>query len=182
MKRSSLFTLGLALFLFVISSALYGLEYYFLEQAKTHGIELEKSIAEKKNEVARAQLAQSSLASLGADEERVRSYSLSRKDIVPFLESLQNTGTTLGADVQVLSVSEDRATTHPKVSISLRINGSFDSVLKTIGTLENAPYDSGIPNLTLSSEGQVKGPTRWSAATTLTVGLQRYATSTPSKP
>lgn len=182
MKNSAYFSVGIAVLLVFVSGALYGAVYYLLSEEKAKGADLQAQIQTKHLEIARAAKAQSALASLNDDESVIGGYSLSKEDIVPFLENLQSTGKPLGAGVQVLSVSDDRSYAHPRIIISLLITGSFDAVMRTIGTLENAPYDSTLNSLTLDSGGDTKGPKQWSAATVLSVGVHRQATTTPSKP
>lgn len=182
MKHNSTYIFGFAVLLLVIVAGLYAADYHFFNVEKEQAQNVQRQITDKKAEIERARKAQSSLSSLGANEEVIHSYSLSREDIVGFLEALQTTGSRLGSSVQVLSVADDKANPHPRVTISLLVVGTFDSVMRTIGVLENAPYDSSISSLTLSSQTQEKKATLWSAATILTVGLERQASSTPTKP
>lgn len=182
MKHTSTYLFGFAILLLIIVIGLYATDYHFFTVEKEQAQTVEKQIIDKKAEIERARKAESTLSSLTANEELIHSYSLSREDIVAFLETLQTTGSSLGANVQVLSVADDKANPHPRVTISLLVVGTFDSVMRTLGVFENAPYDSSISSLTLSSQKQDKGAAVWSAATTLSVGLQRQASSTPTKP
>lgn len=182
MKNNSTYFFGFAVLLLLIVVGVYAADYHFFSVEKEQAQKIEKQIFDKKSEIERARKAQLTLSSLSTNEELVRSYSLSREDIVGFLEALQTTGSRLGSTIQVLSVADDKANPHPRVTISLLVVGTFDSVMKTIGVLENAPYDSSISSLTLSSQTQEKKATLWSAATLLTVGLQRQASSSPTKP
>ena len=181
MRNNSYFPLALAILVLLLSGAVYGGVQYLFGQEQTHITDNERQIENKKSEIARAHQAQAALTTLADDEAVLKGYSLSRQDIVAFLESLQSTGTALGSQVHVLSVSDEIAGMHPRVTLSLLITGSFDAVMRTIGMLENAPYDTVLSNLTLSSNQPPKGPVEWSAATTISVGVQRLATSTNTK-
>lgn len=181
MKHSSFYSLGVAVVLLLISGALYGGIFFLFGREQGVTNILNQQIATKKTEIARAQQAQTALATLSGDEATIKGYSLSRDQIVGILESLQSTGSVVGATVQVLSVGDDKAAVHPRITVSLLINGTFDAVMKTIGTLENAPYDSSLSNLTLTSAAGKNGAV-WSAATVLSLGLQRVSTSTPRTP
>ena len=182
MKQSTFYSIGIAFLLLLVSGALYAGVYYLLEQETLKAADLEKEMRSKHTEIARAAKAQSATATLGEDEARIASYSLPHEEIVSFLESVQAEGKPLGSSVQVLSVSDEKSGGHPRVTLSLLITGSFDSVMKTIGVFENAPYDSALTNFTLDSgttDPKAKGPKQWSAATTLSVGVHKQAPTTP---
>ena len=150
-----------------------------LDSAQGQIVDLQKQIGDKKYEIQKADQARTAAASLDSNEATVKSFMVKKDSIVSFIESLQSTGKGLGSGVQVVSVTDDKANGHPRISLSLLITGSFDSVMRTVGTLENSPYDATLTNLTLDSGTPTpKGVQQWSAATTLSVGVD----PTPSVP
>lgn len=183
MKKTAYAPLFMASLVLLGSFVVFGLEYYVLAQGKTQVMELQRKVEEKKVDIAKASRARNALATLGTSEDQVRSFLLQKDRIVSFLESLQATGKSLGTSVEVVSVSDDKQNGHPRINVSLLVSGSFDSVMRTVGTLENGPYDGVLNSLTLDSGGPiVKGVQQWSAATVLSVGLETKASTTPKKP
>lgn len=100
--------------------------------------------------------------------------------IVTYLEAVEATGRGLGAAVTVVSVANAPARAgHPaELQMALRISGSFDAVMRTLGAIEYQAYDTTLANVTLDT------PTgeSWTAAATFLVGTPPTATSTPAKP
>jgi hypothetical protein len=86
---------------------------------------------------------------------------------------LQSTGTYLKSNVQVVSVSATPGTPTGVLDLSLKIDGTFDSVARTLGAIEYGPYDITITSLTFDTNpSSVTATTepQWSAAATYTVG------------
>ena len=100
--------------------------------------------------------------------------------IVTYLEAVEATGNGLGADVTVVSVANAPARAgHPaELQMALRIAGSFDAVMRTLGAIEYQAYDTTLANVALDT------PTgeNWTAAATFLVGTPPAATSTPLRP
>lgn len=183
MKKTAYSPIIVASLILLGSLGLFGAEYYVLDTTVAQVTDLEKQITDKKTEIEKAARARSALATLGPNEDIINSYLLNKNDIVTFLESVQATGKGIGATAQVVSVSDEKVAGHPRVAVSLLISGSFDSVMRTVGILENSSYDSTLTNVTFDSGGPVvKGVQQWSAATVLSVGLADRASTTPKKP
>jgi hypothetical protein len=183
MKKTAYSPIIVASLIFLGSLGLFGVEYYLLDTAEAQVTDLQKQVADKKVELEKAARARSALTTLGPNEEIINSYLLNKDDIVTFLENVQSTGKAIGATAQVVSVSDEKVAGHPRISVSLLISGSFDSVMRTVGMLENSSYDSTLTSVTLDSGGPVvKGVQQWSAATVLSVGLAQPGSTTSKKP
>lgn len=173
-----------ALAALVLASGLYGFGYYELTKLTQRGQTLATEIEQKNTELTGAARARSALVTLEQDELLLKQYSVGKTEVVPFLEELQKVGKPLGASVEVVSVTDEKNAGHARIGLSLLITGSFDSVVRTLGTIEYGPYDAVVTNVVLDTaptEQKVTGPKVWRAATTLSVGA-RTASSTPSKP
>ena len=60
--------------------------------------------------------------------------------MVGFINGLEAQGQALGTTVSVLSVSAGTGK-QPTFMLSLTIEGTFDTVMRTVGVIEYAPYD-----------------------------------------
>lgn len=109
--------------------------------------------------------ARSTLSSLAADEAFFGSYFVSTTTVVSFLESIEATGESLGARVEVASVTPGSPT---RLSVAVRITGSFSAVMRTVGAIEHAPYDITVANLTVDTNAASEGA--WTATATFSVG------------
>jgi hypothetical protein len=115
--------------------------------------------------------ARAALAQLSSTETDVEAYFVAPQNVVPFIETLQSLGSSIGSTVNVLSVAASpvpggTSAALPTITISLSITGTFDQVVRTIGAIEYAPYDLTISMLSLSAGA--KGI--WTADVTLLVG------------
>jgi hypothetical protein len=111
-------------------------------------------------------------ATLAEAKQQVANYFVDPTDIAAFLGELQSIGTTTGAHVAVVSVSED-AKSHGRLTLALQATGSFDAVARTVGAIEYSPYDLAVSNLTLSVQPQPAdktAPIGWTATMTISVG------------
>lgn len=133
-------------------------------EAESLGNDIATAIAESEQAAA----TRAALESLATDEAALRGYFIATDDIVPFLEVLETTGRNLGADVEVAAVS-DAPGADGRITLSLRITGSFDAVLRTVGAIEYGPYDSRVENLTI--EATPLDASSWNATGVFSVGV-----------
>jgi len=170
---------GIALLVLLASIGLYATGYFILSHARAEDAALAGQEATKNAEVARLTQAHTALASHDSDQAVLDQYVIKKSDIVPFLESLQSTGKSLGSAVDVLSVADQSDKAHNRIQLSLSISGSFDAVMRTIGTIEYGPYDGVITSLSLASTpGTGHAAPFWTASSLFSVGL-RTASTTP---
>lgn len=80
--------------------------------------------------------------------------------------------------MSVLSVSTSGTVAQPTLAFTLTVKGTFDAVMRTVGSIEYAPYDLSITALTIAQDDK----NSWHADLKLSVGsvsAARAATSTP---
>lgn len=112
--------------------------------------------------------AQPTAAAGGEGSERVRGYFVPTAGVVPFLASLAKEGARLGSSVEVVSVSQSSEAGDGIVA-SLTIAGSFDSVMRTLGYIEYAPYDSAFERVSLDAVSSGEAG-QWVARVTMRIG------------
>lgn len=146
--------LGTALLLLAAALAAYvGLRIY----VNNTNIAVANLVAEVKmrsDENARIAAARAATGTLAAREEEVASYFVPQSSIVAFINDLQSRGAALGAAVDITSVATAGAAKHPALAVAADIRGSFDAVMRTVGSIEYAPYDVSVTSLTLGYDGK----------------------------
>lgn len=173
MKRSSLIQLAIALTVLVGVLGAYGFWYSLVGKSSVEAAMLSEEIRTKSQDSARVAAAKVALESLAEDEAAMRAYLVREKDIVPFLGTLEETGASLGAGVEVVSVSAEARGERSQIQLSLKITGSFDAVLRTLGAIEYGPYDSAIQSVTFDTvPAEAAAVPVWTAAATFRLGTQ----------
>lgn len=89
-----------------------------------------------------------SLILLEEEERFVYERLLQVNDVVSFLESFERKGNPHGAEVSVVSVSEKQEN---RIAIAFSISGSFDAVMRTLGSIEYEQYASTIETISLET-------------------------------
>lgn len=142
-------------------------------------ITLEQQVALRQESASRAAAVQAVLADIENEEAVVRSYFVSEDRIAAFVDDLQARGRERGAQVKIMSVAVAPASEHAALAIALSIEGSFDQVSRTLGSIEYAPYDLVVTGAAYSRD--LNG--RWRADIKLLVGSTPGATAlTTTKP
>lgn len=180
MIRPLLIHLGFSILVCVSSVGAYWLWNQMLVKENTEFVSVGAQIDAKSMEIARASATKNELKNLSADQNDVEGYFLSAGDIVSFLEHLEKTGPTLNSTVSVLSVGTDQGSGSPsQLKVTVKIAGTFESVMKTLGVIEYGPYDISIADMTLGSASNT-GADAWAADVIFVVGLHPDApSSTP---
>ncbi|HEY4522974.1 MAG TPA: hypothetical protein VJK73_01230 [Candidatus Paceibacterota bacterium] len=108
------------------------------------------------------------LASLTDEEAVVQQYFVPDTAIVLFIEELQSRGRVLGADIEIASVAAIPASakSRSRLAIALSIAGPFDAVMRTLGSIEYAPYAIRVTSLSLSLGADAV----WTANASLSAG------------
>lgn len=156
----------------------YGMWYATISTKSTAATDLQNHIDAKTETVNRIAATRATLAGIGTDEAVVQGYFVPESGVVDFIDSLQTHGTALGTTVRVLSVSKSGTAAQPSLSFSLTINGTFDAVMRTVGSIEYAPYHLSIAALGIVQDAEHN----WNADLKLLVGslaASRTATTTP---
>lgn len=180
MKKNSLIRLAVVFLLCLLAGVAYVFLYRSVADASDHLASLEKEVKQKSNDAARITAAKNTLRTLDVDEASVASYLVLSSDIVPFLERLELIGTELGADVSVVSVAKEKDGSRERLALSLKITGSFESVMRTIGAIEHAPYDITTSQLSVGLTGTTAGGA-WTASGVFWVGTQSAVQTSDKK-
>lgn len=140
------------------------------EEAKSTLQETRTRISEAHTQVQSVEAAKAALPVLAEAEQVLTGRVVRPKDIVPFLESLERQGTAQGAKVEVLSVTGGDGA--PRLTLSLKIAGTYDAVMRTVGRIEHRPEDIVLTSLTLDADTTEAGAAsgKWTAAAVLSVG------------
>lgn len=173
MRHAALIQLSLALIVLVGVLGAYGAWYVAVGKASATSAALAQEIETKTQESLRVASAREALATLATDEASIQAYLIRQEDIVAFLERLESSGTSLGSVVEVVSVGAETSGERPHIRLSVKVTGSFDAVLRTLGAIEYGPYDSAVTTVTLDTLPAENGPSgRWTAAATFTLGTR----------
>jgi hypothetical protein len=136
--KSSFGALVVALLILAGSGAVLGAAYLYVVSESATAAELAAKLSDKKAESKRVGAIAAAREELKGDEALINNYFISESNIVSFLTNLQNRGSALGSTVTIGSVGGDKAKT--LLTIALSIAGPFDAVMRTLGSIEYAPY------------------------------------------
>ena len=164
--KSSFLRLVLALLVLLGSLAGYGAWYAAVSAQSTAAADIENKISVKRDAASRIDSARAALSEISGDEASVQNYFVSENEVVAFIDALEARGRAQGASVSVLSVANDKIATHPALSLSLRVTGTFDAVMRTVGSIEYSPYDLSLKTLSLGLDGK----NAWHADLSIVVG------------
>lgn len=155
----------------LIALGVYAFWFMKLTDARTEAKESQAAVIAIEHEDAAIAAAEGALAALSADEAAVEGYVLSQDHIVGFLEELEHSGDRLNSSVEVVSVSPGAEGGDGRLTVSLRIEGSFASVMRTLGSIEYAQRDIRLSSLTLDTASSDAGAV-WGAAASFSVATQ----------
>ncbi len=184
MKKSLLMSLVGSLIAFLLVLGAYWLSYSMVTAKSIEASKLATQIDTEKSATAELTQAKSELAGLTSQKATINQYFVQTNNIVPFLEQLQLLGSSLGATVQVASVSASQGSPYGTLTLSLSISGNFNAVAKTLGAIEYEPYNISITSLSFTHTpniGSASSTPQWSAVAEFIVGAET-GTATSTKP
>lgn len=153
-----------------------GFWYSVVAKKSSAVAELQGQINKRSETAGRIASSRAELAKIANDEIIVRSYFVSENDIVAFIDGLQTRGLSQGTVVKVLSVSVAGTNARPTLSLAVTVTGAFDAIMRTVGSIEYAPYDISISKLSV-----MKGDKKtWLANLELIVGSVHAGVPTDS--
>ncbi len=164
--KSALTQFVLAFALFVGTSIAYHFWYTTLSAKSAEAAGLQNQIVAKESAVQQSVATRAILNTVAGQEAVMRGYFVSESNIVGFISDLEARGQALGGTVTVRSVSAGTEGGHPTLELALTVQGSFDSVMRTVGAIEYVPYDLTVSSLSLG----VAGKQVWHADMTVVVG------------
>ena len=176
MSNKALIRLIGSVILLVLIVIGYGFWYSIVTAESVQAGSLLTKIADQTDATAKIAQAKSQLIQLSTQEATVDQYFVETNDLVPFLEQLQASGKFLGTNVQVASVSAAPGDPYGNLSLSLSITGSFDAVVRTIGSIEYEPFNIKITSLSLNTSSALGTATtsspQWTANASFSVGAK----------
>lgn len=166
MRRSPyihLLLAGLALF---VALSVYGIWWSEVSSSSAEASQIRQEIRALGDTGGRTSSIRRALEELETQEAQLYRHFVGKDTIVQYLEEVETTAERLGASVEVVSVSDTEKS--PRLNVSLRITGSFDAVMRTLGAIEYQQYDTTLASLTLDTPPLEDKS--WTAAATFSVG------------
>ncbi len=157
--------------------AAYGFWYSVVSSKSAEVAGLQDQITTESENVSRIASARVALAEIAGDEKAIQGYFVSEADVVSFINDLEQRGFAEKATVHVLSVSQGGSPSRPALLVALTIKGTFDSVMRTVGDIEYAPYALSITSLSVGNDGK----NVWHADLNVTVGSVSQAPAAGTK-
>lgn len=150
--KSPMTHLLLAVSICAVALSGYGFLYATLAKKSAIVASLESELRAKTETASRIASARTALTNIAGDEALVQSYFVSETGVVSFIEDLQTRARAQGSALSVLSVSAGDTNTHSTLVLTLTIRGTFDAILRTVGSIEYAPYDLSVSSFTLQQD------------------------------
>jgi len=144
----------------------YGFWYSAITKKSSGVAYLQSQIDVKTKTLERVALARTTLAEISGNESAVQSYFIHETGVVSFIDDLESRARKQSANMKVLSVSVGDSVKRPTMILTTTISGTFESVMRTIGAVEYAPYSVSISRLSIVNEEKNK----WTANLEIVVG------------
>jgi hypothetical protein len=178
--KSTLLHLIVWLLICAATLAGYGYWYHMVASESTTVADLQNQITAKAEASTRVAAARAALADIAGDESLVQSYFVADTAVVPFIDDLESRATAQSADMKVLSVSTSGTAKQSSLVLllTLSIDGTFDAVMRTIGSVEYSPYDLSLSKLAVTKSGK----NAWHADLQLTIGSVSGSQATSTSP
>ncbi len=144
----------------------YGAWYAAIAAKSTAVADLQNKIDTKAETVSRIAAARATLADIASDEAVVQAYFVPETGVVALIDALEARGAARGVVINVLSVSAAGTSKEPALALTLTIQGTFDAVMRTVGSIEYAPYALSVSSLSLGRGAQ----NNWQADLKILVG------------
>lgn len=174
--KSSLIHLISAVLVCSAALAGYGTWYAFISAKSITVADLQKQIDTKVETVSRVASTYATLAGIVDDETVVQNYFVPEAGVVAFINVLEMQGKAQGTTVNVLSVSTMNTSARPSLALLFSIKGTFDAVMRTVGSIEYMPYNLSVTTLSLRKDDK----NSWHADLKLIVGSRASGTATTS--
>jgi len=167
----------LAIALVVCTAALIGYRVWYgvVANNSVAVVSAQRTIDERIAARTREASSQPALAQLADDEALIQSYFVTEEEAPTFISDLEQRGRQTGTTVTVTSVAKSGADLTATLALALVVRGGFDAVMRTVGVIENAPYDLSIASLVLAREADKS----WRADVHLSVGAVPQQPTTP---
>jgi hypothetical protein len=168
----------LALTIFFVALGAYVALRSLVASASARVVEINKETDAKNAQAEHLASVRERLLELSGVEQQVHAYFVADTAVVPFINELQARGSAVGAAVEISSVaaSPTDKSGHSTLKIALSAGGPFDAVMRALGSIEYAPYDITLVNLSLIGDS---AKSAWGANATFTVGSVKGGGAVP---
>ncbi|MBU6321073.1 MAG: hypothetical protein KGI78_03895 [Patescibacteria group bacterium] len=153
----------------VAALAVYASSWSSVGAAKAAVADLARKVEAASAESVRLASIDGRLASLGTEAGTIDNYFVPEADVADFINELETRGKEAGAAISIASVAAVPATgaAHPALSIAVTIRGSFDAVLRALGSIEYSPHALSVTSAAVAAAPDGKS---WTASANLLVG------------
>ncbi len=182
MNRSSLIRFGIAALILVATTGIYIYWQNQIGTAQDSVALLRTEINGKEFALRRVQSNRKSLVSLTSTDSAIQEYFVSDTNIVSFFGAFESISRKVKSKITIVSVApQEGSAAHPMLRVSVKVSGSFNSVMRAIGSIENLPYYVIIKSVTLDRYGKNKSSKKvWAASLILSVGSVTKTVTTKS--
>lgn len=170
--------LSIALLVSILSITFYLWAYDHVAYKSRLVAQLEQTIQTQTEATSRMSSARNALAELNDSEAQIASYFVQEAEVVNFITDMEGQGKALGTLVRVSSVEKVETESHPTLSVSLIVTGSFDAVMRTVGAIEYAPYHLSVTKFSLTKNEE----NTWQANLEIYIGSVPLAATVSSSP
>ena len=176
MNNKVLIRLIASIVLLIVVVSAYAFWYSVVTAESTAAGDLAAKIIQQSNATSKIAEAKSEIVQLNSQDATMSQYFVETNDLVPFLEQLQSIGKFLGTKVLVESVSATPGTPYGALTLSVSVIGSFDAVLRTIGSIEYEPFNITISSLSFTSPTSLGGTSssspQWTGNAVFSIGAK----------
>lgn len=177
--KSPFIKLGITLVICAATLTGYGVWHAAISIKSVAIADLESQITAAIETASHVASVRTTLSKIVGDETIIQSYFVPESSVVSFINSLEARGRSQKATVSVLSVSAGGELAQPTLIFTLTIKGTFDAVMRSLGTIEYVPFILSISDLSLGQDSK----NEWHANVRLYVGsIPGNATINPGAP
>lgn len=166
------YVLGFSIFVFLICIAGLSYEVYNKNLDTLGVVEIERQAAlYQKNNQAYRTIGTAKIKEIETKGDQLGNFFLKRDDLVGFLDFIESLGQKTGAQIKIDSISESKVGDKTQIALSVRMDGSFSGVYRTIRLLEEMPYQSRIIGYNIDKISSDKKGQFWGGSINFVVPL-----------
>lgn len=148
--------LYIAILLAVFSFSIYGILFYQVVSLEESNSKLEKETKRLEDEESKLSILKKNLESTEKSRSVLSAYFIDSKDIVPFLEKLEDYAKDVGVVVTFTAV--DLAKNPNRLNISFTSEGQFKNTYRFMKMVETAPFEIAINSFEVSAKAPETAP------------------------
>lgn len=154
----------LSIVFFAVACSAFSYLYYGIKNNRKVFRDAQVAWQREEDRLAEIRMIDRSIKTVETEKILFESHFATKKDVVPFLDTLEKLALSVGARAEVASVDTKEGTNG--LTVALRASGSFESLYKLLTLLENSHFELKIEGLDLqreSSSGVETVGTKWRA-------------------